>query len=109
MKLLRITRYERTEAIYSVTTLVPRVEVMIEEDVRDRCNHLELRLERFDATLSQIEQGLSDGFAQMSTRLEGMGNRLVDKAALGGRPVESNAASVHRRGPCSSEALPIAM
>jgi hypothetical protein len=81
---------------------------MIEKDMRDRFNHLELRLERFDATLSQIEKCLSDGFAQMSARLEGMGNRLVDKAALGGRPVESNAASVHRRGPCSSGALPIA-
>jgi hypothetical protein len=38
---------------------------MIGEDVRDRFNHLELRLERFDARFSQIAKCLSDGFAQM--------------------------------------------
>jgi hypothetical protein len=56
------------------------VEDAIDEDVRDRFNRLELRLERLDATISQLEKRLSDGFGQMNARLEGIENRLAHKA-----------------------------
>ena len=52
----------------------------MDEDVRDRFNRLELRLERLDVTMSQLEKRLSDGFGQMNARLEGLGNRLAHKA-----------------------------
>jgi hypothetical protein len=55
------------------------MEDVMEEDVRDRFNRLELRLERLDATLSQLEKRLSDGFGQMNARLEGLENRLAHK------------------------------
>jgi hypothetical protein len=52
----------------------------MDEDVRDCFNRLELRLERLDATMSQLEKRLSDGFGQMNARLEGLENRLAHKA-----------------------------
>ena len=67
-KFLMVAGFPMCQALLRETwiTLVPRVEVMIEEDVRDRFNQLELRLERFDAAFSQIEKWLSEDFTQMS-------------------------------------------
>jgi hypothetical protein len=56
------------------------VEDAMDEDVRDCSNRTELRLERLDATISQIEKRLSDGFGQMNARLEGIENRFAHKA-----------------------------
>jgi hypothetical protein len=41
---------------------------------------VELRLERLDTKLDQLEKRLSDGVAVINTRLEGFENRLARKA-----------------------------
>jgi hypothetical protein len=50
------------------------------DDANDRLNRIEIRLERLDATLAQIDKRISDGFAVVNTRLEGLKNRLSHKA-----------------------------
>jgi hypothetical protein len=50
------------------------------DGVNDRLNRIEIRLEHLDATLVQTDKRVSDGFAVVNARLEGLGNRLSHKA-----------------------------
>jgi uncharacterized coiled-coil protein SlyX len=50
------------------------------DDVNNRLNRIEIRLARLDATLAQIDKRVSDGFAVVNARLEGLENRLSHKA-----------------------------
>ena len=53
---------------------------MTDDEHRDLLHGLALRLERFDVRLDALDKRVSDGFAQINTRLEGMENRLNTKA-----------------------------
>jgi hypothetical protein len=50
------------------------------DDVNDHLSRIEIRLERLDATLAQIDKRVSDGFAVVNARLKGLENRLSHKA-----------------------------
>jgi hypothetical protein len=53
---------------------------MTDEQWRDTFQRFELRLERLDTHVDQLDKRLSDGFAVVHTRLEGLENRLARKA-----------------------------
>jgi hypothetical protein len=53
---------------------------MTDEQLTDHFHRMELRLERLDTKLDQLEKRLSDGFAVVNTRLEGLETRLNTKA-----------------------------
>jgi len=57
-----------------------KVEAMTDEEFRDTFHRFELRLERLDTKMDQLEKRLSDGFAVVNTRLEGIETRLNTKA-----------------------------
>jgi hypothetical protein len=53
---------------------------MTDEQWRDTFQRFELRLERLDTHVDQLDKRLSDGFAVVHARLEGLENRLARKA-----------------------------
>jgi hypothetical protein len=53
---------------------------MNDEQIVEQFHRMDLRLERLDTKLDQIEKRLSDGFGMVNTRLEGFENRLARKA-----------------------------
>jgi hypothetical protein len=53
---------------------------MTDEQIAEQFHRVELRLERLDTTLDQLDKRLSDGFGMVNTRLEGFENRLARKA-----------------------------
>jgi hypothetical protein len=53
---------------------------MTDEQIAEQFHRVELRLERLDTKLDQLEKRLSDGVAVINTRLEGFENRLARKA-----------------------------
>jgi uncharacterized protein YlxW (UPF0749 family) len=53
---------------------------MTDEETRDLFHRLELRLERLDTRVDQLEKRLSDGFSVVHGRFEGLENRLARKA-----------------------------
>ena len=53
---------------------------MTEDEMREGFHRIELRMERFEVRLDALDKRVSDGFAQINTRLEGMENRLNTKA-----------------------------
>jgi hypothetical protein len=53
---------------------------MTDDELRDRFHRFELRLERLDTKVDQLDKRLSDGFAVVHARLEGLENRLARKA-----------------------------
>jgi uncharacterized protein YlxW (UPF0749 family) len=53
---------------------------MTDDQLAEQFHRVELRLERLDTKVDQLEKRLSDGFAVVNTRLEGFENRLARKA-----------------------------
>jgi hypothetical protein len=53
---------------------------MTDEQIAEVFHRVELRLERLDTKLDQIEKRLTDGFSVVNTRLQGFENRLARKA-----------------------------
>jgi hypothetical protein len=53
---------------------------MTDDQLMAQFHRLELRLERLDTKVDQLEKRLSDGFAVVHGRLEGLENRLNTKA-----------------------------
>jgi hypothetical protein len=53
---------------------------MTDEQFADQFHRLELRLERLDTKVDQLEKRLSDGFSVVHARFEGIENRLARKA-----------------------------
>jgi hypothetical protein len=53
---------------------------MTDDQLTEQFHRVELRLERLDTKVDQLEKRLSDGFAVGNTRLEGFENRLAHKA-----------------------------
>jgi hypothetical protein len=53
---------------------------MTDDQLVEQFHRVELRLERLDTKVDQLEKRLSDGFAVVNTRLEGFENRLARKA-----------------------------
>jgi len=53
---------------------------MTDDELRDRFARLELRLERLDTKVENLEKGLADVRAELRPRLEGLEQRLARKA-----------------------------
>jgi hypothetical protein len=53
---------------------------MTDEEFRDTFHRFELRLERLDTKVENLEKGLADVRAEMRGRFEGIENRLARKA-----------------------------
>ena len=53
---------------------------MTDEQLMEQFHRIELRLERLDTKVDQLEKRMTDGVAVIHTRLEGFENRLKDKA-----------------------------
>jgi hypothetical protein len=53
---------------------------MTDDETRDVCHGLALRLERLEATIDGAEQAFSDVPTDMRGRLKGVENRLQSKA-----------------------------
>ncbi len=53
---------------------------MTDDQLTEQFHRVELRLERLDTKVDQLEKRLSDGFAVVNTHLEGFENRLARKA-----------------------------
>jgi hypothetical protein len=56
---------------------------MTDDETRDVCHGLALRLERHDATIDGAEQAFSDVRTDMRGRLKGVESRLQSKAGNG--------------------------
>jgi hypothetical protein len=53
---------------------------MTDDDLRDLFHRFELRLERLDTKMDNLEKGLAALRAELRPRLEGLENRLARKA-----------------------------
>jgi hypothetical protein len=53
---------------------------MTDDQLRETFTRVEVRLERLDTHVDQLDKRLSDGFAVVHARLEGIENRLARKA-----------------------------
>ena len=53
---------------------------MTDDELRDTFHRVELRLERMDTKLDNLEKGLADFRTEIRTRLEGLEQRLNTKA-----------------------------
>jgi hypothetical protein len=53
---------------------------MTDDQLRETFTRVEVRLERLDTHVDQLDKRLSDGFAVVHARLEGLENRLARKA-----------------------------